>query len=283
MKSVVVVLSVLSVCIANGAFGAAVTFTHMFGLLTPALADTNGDGTATGADAPITPQRTGPTTITLANPWQVGIDPKNTFTLSNPDISGKFQMISRAGGGGVQSLMVTGFTPGGAPSAFSMHEMGSHGLITGNGQLLDANLDGIFDGVSGSNGGSVNFSLSFVYVDTNGDGFADYISIPWSQAGLVGVNFRNTVNGGEPQVFVPLADTNGDGKGDAIIFDLNGDGVPDADLFSSGPGTFGPVSAPASLASVPALSEWVMLFMVLTLTATALWQLRRMQSNSVRL
>lgn len=280
MKSVIVVLSALSICIASSAFGAVTPTTRMLGPLTPARADTNGDGTATAADAAITPQRTGPTTITLANPWQAGINTNNTFVLSNPDVGGRFQTISRLGGGGTQALTVTGFDLNGNPNAFSFSENGSHGLVTGTGKLLDTNSDGIYDTVTGS-GGSVNFTLPFVYVDTNGDGFADYISIPWSQASLVGLNFKNKVNGGEPQVFVPLADTNADGKGDAIVFDFDGNGVPDADLISTRPGSFGPVAAAASLASVPALSEWLTLFMVLTLMATALWQLRRMQSNSV--
>ncbi|HUJ13550.1 MAG TPA: hypothetical protein VL284_07125 [Thermoanaerobaculia bacterium] len=255
--------------------------TNMLGPLNPARAAVLSPGTLLPVDdPPIVPFRASGTQITLSNPWETMIDANNTFTLSNLDGGGRFLTASRTTTSGlVQSITITGFTSG-TPSAFVFSETGGpNGPQGGTGQLVQDSMTGMFNAlhIAGSTT-PVNATLNFVYLDTNGDGFADWISIPWSEAGLLGVNFNNEISGIDPQVWVPLADTDGDGKGDAIVVDLDGDGTPDPDLHQSAPGSFGPMPAPSSIATnVPTLSEWVTLLLILTLMAVALWQLRRVQ------
>ncbi len=43
----------------------------------------------------------------------------------------------------------------------------------------------------------------------------------------------STFASGSGQIFVPLADTNGDGRGDTVVLDLNGDGIPDPQYYTS--------------------------------------------------
>jgi hypothetical protein len=218
--------------------------------------------------------------VTLSHPWQVGINSLNTFALSNPDGGGRFQTVTRSYGEGIQNVTVTGFT-GLAPSQFTMTETGLHGTFNGTITLVDTNSDGIFDEIDViGRGGAINFKMNIVDLDTNGDGFADFISIPWGMAGMAGVNFKNTVGGTSPQVFLPLADTNGDGKGDAVMFDMDGNGVADADIIQMPPGSFGPVAAASVVAPVPTMSEWVTLLMLVLLAGVGFWQLRALQTRS---
>jgi len=76
---------------------------------------------------------------------------------------------------------------------------------------------------------AARFSASLVLADVDGDGCADYVSVPWSTTGSI------YVPSSQAQVFAPLADTDGDGKPDSVAFDLNGDGNMDADLQHSAP------------------------------------------------
>lgn len=246
-----------------------------FGPLNPAIVDTNGLLTAEPDGAPVVPSRSG-NFLFLDNPWSTS--PAVATLCSFDPVSGKFKGICRTSPNGlVQSITITGFSPSGYPTSFQFMETGGAGPVSGTGTLVDQNGDGIWDGIALA-GGSVNVTLPFVYVDTNGDGWADYISIPWSQATLVGINPKGSVllagaGGPNPEIWVPLSDTNGDGKPDAIVLDLTGSGTPDPDLFRSP--AVGPVLAPPTLASsIPTLSEWGVLATVLTLMAIGLWQLR---------
>lgn len=254
-------------------FGQSIT--GMLGPNNPAIVDVYGQLTAAPDGAPATPSRTG-TFLFLDHPWSTS--PATGQLCSYDAVTGKYMGICRTSPNGlVQSLTINGFTTGGYPSSFQFMQTGGASPVTGTGTLVDQNGDGIWDGIALS-GGSVNVTLPFVYVDTNGDGYADYISIPWSQATLIGINPNGSVllqaaGGPNPQIWVPLADTNGDGKPDAIVLDLTGSGTPDPDLFPSP--KMGPVVAPATLAPpVPTLTEWGVFGMVLALMVVGLWQLR---------
>jgi hypothetical protein len=281
-----IVLCLAVIVIVPDSFG-QVAITHMFGPLNPAPVDVAGLFTATPSGPCAVPMRTG-TTLSLFHPWS---DIPATGTLCGFNaVTGKYTAICRTTPGGLtQMISVTGFSPFRAPgktttysvptypSSFSYTETGTPSPKNGTGTLVDQNGDGIFDGIA-LTGGSTNITLPFVYVDINGDGFADYVSLPWSQAALFGINPNGGVlapgaGGKNPQIWVPLADTNGDGKGDSIVFDLTGSGVPDPDLYSSP--AMGPVRAPASVAPpIPTFSEWGVLWTVLALTLVGLWQLK---------
>lgn len=298
MKFAVVAL-VLSVSSAFPLFAQS-TMTNMLGPTSPAYADMNQDGTVGEGDAPITPERQDPETVIMPNPWEPGITDLNTFKLSNP-VGGRFHTVGRSHPAGWQQVTLID-TVNGTPALWSGGEYSSLDptMIEGFGALLDTNNDGIFDTFSGSTTGTItsvpgrtpkvqaeptNFMIPFLYVDTNGDGYGDYITIPWSQAQMVGVNFNNTVGGVAPQVFVPMADSNGDDIPDTIGFDLDGNGLPDSDIPQPAPGAFGPVLAPATLGNasgVPTASEWAMLFMIMTLGTLAIFQLRRHSARTVR-
>lgn len=289
---------VLSVSL-PGSLSAQSTMTNMLGPISPAYADMNQDGTVGEGDTPIAPERQDTETIILPNPWQSGISDLNTFRLSNP-VGGRFQTVGRSHPSGWQQVTQLD-SENGTPSLWRGTEYSSFEpiMVEAFGALLDTNNDGIFDTFSGSTSGTMpaarspqtqaeptNFVIPFLYVDTSGDGYGDYITIPWSQAQMVGVNFNNTVGGIAPQVFVPMADSNGDGRGDTIGFDFDGNGLPDSDLPQPAPGAFGPVLAPPSLlgdaTGVPTASEWAMLFLIMTLGTLAIFQLRRHSTRTIR-
>ncbi len=271
-------------------FGQSLT-PGMLGPYNGATVDINGLLTATPDGPCAVPSRSG-TNLTLYTPWSV--DPVNGYLCGFDSVTGKYTAICRTTPGGLfQMIAITGYSAfrhapgkvstyavgGSFPSTFTYTQSGVGPPKSGTGQLVDQNSDGVFDGMTLA-GPGLNVTLPFVYVDINGDGFADYISIPWSQATLVGVNPNSSVltpgaGGPNPQVWIPLADTNGDGKPDSIMLDLDGNGVPDPDVFASP--ALGPVSAPAALSPlipVPAFSEWGILAVILALTTVGLWQVK---------
>lgn len=247
----------------------------------PILVDTNGNGTADGGDARIVPTRYATTLISAPTPWVSSTTGPNLYFMQNPDSFGRYTSYERNCGAEVQTMSIQGYASNGTPNSFRLDAINSfYGTNrTGTGQLLDSNNDGIFDGVQGS-GSGIAFSLPFVQVDTNGDGLGDHISIPWAQASLVGVDFNDGpavagAGGSDPQVWIPLADTNGDGRPDGIVLDLDSNGIPDPGTFvSTG---FGPIAAPASIqpGSAPTLSEWGALLTILLLAAAGWVHLNR--------
>ncbi len=113
---------------------------------------------------------------------------------------------------------------------------------TGHGGAIDTNNDGKPDVFEGEGTDQPKVSMSLVYADINGDGNPDFGSIPWSFGQVIGVNTGDGIP--DPQVWVPLGDTNGDGIPDAPAFDFDHDNKPDPGLPFS-PAVAGPANPPA--------------------------------------
>ncbi len=117
---------------------------------------------------------------------------------------------------------------------------------TGHGGAIDTNNDGKPDVFEGEGTDQPKVSISLVYSDINGDGNPDFGSIPWSFGQVIGVNTGDGIP--DPQVWIPLGDTNGDGIPDAPAFDFDHDDKPDPGL------PFSPaVAGPAN----PAVDYWL--------------------------
>lgn len=113
-------------------------------------------------------------------------------------------------------------------SASLVEERTRNGTVTTKTGTLaaeDTNRDGIVDGHVGQGTGIPRTSLSMVYSDINGDGNADFFSLPWAVVQSAAAATKNEV---PPfQAWVPLGDTNGDGIPDAPALDLDFDNKPD--------------------------------------------------------
>ncbi len=136
--------------------------------------------------------------------------------------------------------------------------------------LASSRGNGVFDRVVKSG----DFDLPLVTMDADRDGFADHISAPWA---LIGTFLGGYTGGGAPgptpQVWLPLADTDGDGYGDAIVFDFGGTGQPSA-VIPQMPALLPPVSQ-RDLFAIPALGEWGLFALALSVAAAGWFVLRR--------
>jgi hypothetical protein len=207
----------------------------------------------------VVPQRTNGTTITVPTPWDCGLTGNNVFTLSNRDGLGRFQTASRNNGAHAQTITAGGFVNG-SPRTFSIDDrVGGSISSAATVNLTDNNGDGVADSVVVT--GSVNTAFSLVFSPS-----ADAVSIPWSQASVLGIDDSTSCAGPLPQVWIPLADTNGDGRGDAVIFDLDGNGVADPDILP------GPAVAPPS---VPAMGPAARLILLTLISLVGAWFLSR--------
>jgi len=180
----------------------------------PALIDTNGNGQPDANDFAVVPLRHG-NTMSLVTPWDCnGTNNNSDLTLLKSESSTKFDGLLHENGPENQVVHFTQFLNG-APVGGEMAVSDDcpttcdGALITGRGtaRLRDQNGDGAFDGweAAGSNSGEpVRFSMDFV--QTNG-----FISIPWAAASLIGVPASPSCGGPLPQVFIPMADFDGDG------------------------------------------------------------------------
>ena len=188
----------------------------------------------------------------MDTPWDCNRrDSTEMFTISEVDSSGRFRAGSRTGAvsGTMQLVRFNSFNSAGFPLGVQYVETSQSGatLATGTGTFVDANGDGLYDagrgtGTRGSGTQSVDITISMASWDVTGDANGDYLSIPWSLASMVGVRGTDGCLDPDPQIFVPLADTNADGTPDAVVPDMNGDGVPDANLHRGPP--MRPTTAP---------------------------------------
>lgn len=233
----------------------AVAPTHMLGPSFPILA---GIG--------ITPTRSG-NTITIPSRWACGSSSStaNVITLSNPDSSGRFLTASRENGLRHQTMDITSVVGGFPRAARLTEETGGTTVASTTVTLIDQNGDGVMDGATIS--GTVNATTSFVFL-SNGD----YVSIPWSQASALHIDTSTTCAGFVPQVWIPLADTNNDGRGDSIVLDLDGNGVADADVYA-GPSIIVP--------SVPTMGPVGRLTLILLIGLIGSWFLSRRRGGAV--
>lgn len=238
-RSQVLLLVALSLPLLIAAFGTAFDRTpfaanvvaqaanRMVGPRFPVLVDSNGNGRPDeGIDEASPP--TGSPVTTFPTRWACPGGNDN-LTFSNMDGTGKFTRVTHIGADG-RSQAVTRS----GPTSVSYTETAVFGTVRAAGALsaVDGNLNGVFEGFT-LNGNIGVVSMSWAYFDITGDGLPDYVSIPWSQAALVGVRFGSSCGGSQPQVFAPLADSNGDGIPDSIVLDLNGDGVADPQFYST--------------------------------------------------
>jgi hypothetical protein len=204
----------------------------------------------------IVPIRSG-TTVSYPTKWSCGDTASHTLTLSNPDGSGRFRTLSRELGFLHQEFTITAFS-GGSPSQFVLTETrGLEVVHTTTMSLVDVNSDGVVDTATFT--GQYNASISLVHNSGN-------VSIPWSEASTLGIDTNYPCGGALSQVWIPMADTNGDGRGDSVVLDLDGNSVADPDLFSS------PVVAAPS---VPAMGPIGRLFLMLIIGLTVGWFLSR--------
>ena len=273
----------------------------------PALIDTDGDGKPSSGDTAIVPVYDPiAKTIYADNPWDSCGHPRfrMIFALTNPQpVTGiPTKATAVDGHGNTIVITATSFTALNEPKSVSFSQTSPSLTVRGlgSGTLLDQNLDGIFEGGSGT--ATVGFNVgtliipNFVFFDVNGDGISDYVSLPWTPANLAAMGFNTGdgcgpttgVGGLEPQIFIPLA--NG-----RIILDLDGNGLPDPGVFQSpplAPQGIPPTSTPTATATatptvtstptpvgagvvVPTLSQGAMLLLAVGLATVAWFALRR--------
>jgi hypothetical protein len=237
---------------------------HMLGPNFPVKLDANGDGQPSAGDEGVAPRRAGGGTIEIPSRWQC--DPESTnnlIQLSNRDPGGRFRTLSRVNGVLNQSVTAGGIVNGTARDfSYEQTRLGAT-TATGSISLTDANNDGVLDGVRFR--GTLTASISFVF-----SGNGDFVTVPWSQVSALGLDLNGSCVGALPQIWVPLADTNGDGRGDAVVFDLDGDGRADADLLA------GPAIA---VPSVPTMGPIARLILMALIGLTGAWFLSRRRTD----
>jgi hypothetical protein len=214
-----------------------------------------------GSDS-VAPTRSG-NQITIPSRWACGSSTNNRLTLSNPE-GGRFRTVGRSINLRDQSMTV-GASKDGVPQEFVfLQTSGGVQMYKTDAQLRDQNRDGVIDGAVMS--GSLNAATNFVF-DQN----SSFVSIPWSQASALGIATTGTCAGDVAQIWIPLADTNGDGRGDSVVLDLDGNGVADPDLFR------GP---PVTATSVPALGPAGRFVLVMLLGLIGTWFLSRRRHDT---
>jgi hypothetical protein len=234
------------------------TSQHMLGPNNPILIDVNGNGPGAG-DANANLQQFG-STLQLPTQWDCGLNEGNTLAgLGNMDQAGHFTTITRQNGLHTQSIGISNCA-GGVATNFVYTELDFQGIKgTGTGAFVDSNGDGQADSFSVT--GKVNAMVNLVFTPDS-----QYVSIPLSQQALLGGATAKCGISPVPQIWVPLADTNGDGRGDSVVFDLNGDGVADSQ-FCRSPRIAG--------VGVPATNNVALAILTMLLGSLGVWAIGR--------
>ncbi len=213
----------------------------------PALIDTNRNGVPEpGVDEEITFNYSAFTSggmVTIDNPWTRNCGGYgNVVYFSQSTTGGPIDRANRFEGGRNQIVEVSDYNGFGEPVGFSYNEMFNEtvGSVVGSAQLRDDNSDGAYEHLQAMRNGSAFFDVSFV-------GTSGFVSIPWAQADLVGMNGRCALPGGDPQIFIPTV-------GNRIVIGYPG--------FGQSPLLFvGPLQQGIP---VPTVSEWGVILLLLT-------------------
>lgn len=233
---------------------------RMVGPLFPVKVDSNNNGLPDSGDESVSTTLAG-NQLTINSRWKCNAtSTNNVLTFSAPDGAGRFRTVSRVNGGLTQSATVAGSGASATQFNWTQAATAAASNRTGVASLIDINGDGVIDQLTIS-GSGVSAGVSFAFTPNKQD-----ISIPWAQASALGVEKADTCGGTDPQLWIPLADTNGDGQGDTIIPDLDGNGVADPQFLPSPP-----VAAPA----VPSMGVYARVLLTLLLGVTAIWFLSR--------
>lgn len=231
---------------------------RMVGPRNPILADSNGDGLPNSGDTPVTPIfGTNNQSLELSRYFSCNRAPNNTADLLDSDGSGKYRRIKRKNDFRDQSFTVEG-VQGGAATQFSYAESDNVAVrARGNGQLTDINGDGNAETVQIA--GNISMVATLVFTPDS-----SHVSIPTSQAAMLGATAGKCGPSVIPQIWVPLADTDGDGRGDTIILDLDGNGIPDPQFYTS---------RKVGALGVPTTSTFGLLILTILLGSIGAWYL----------
>ena len=239
----------------------AQTGQRMVGPRFPVLIDTNGDGRPGAGDAPTGTQIVGSDGLIVSTPVTCDSQASTQLTFSGSD-AGRFTTVSRTSVGRSQSLSVSGSGGAVATRLQFTERSGSSTTEQAVGNVVDGNGDGFVESVAV--GGTVNTMLTLVFSPDR-----QYVSIPASQAAIIGA--RGDTCAMIPQIWAPMADTNADGIGETIVFDLDGNGQADPQLFRSPP-----LGAPG----VPATNTVGLLILTMVLGGIGLWYLGQRRNGA---
>ena len=199
--------------------------------------DSNQSGGPDPADEVITIERSGDTLEIISTRWghiQVELEQKNE--------DGLFEKLrferDRPRAHHATTVELVGLAEGKVESASVVQTRtgieAATGIIQGVTEqggtirFLDQDNDQVFDAISLEPDSGPSITVSVVLVDVDGDGEADFVTVPWGLASLFGVHTTYFQNHFQP--FIPLADLDGDGMGKSPAFDFNEDGIADSDF-----------------------------------------------------
>ena len=195
--------------------------------------DTNANGIPDPADEILSVIRDGEKLTFTSTRWS-----SRPLFLSDPDpVSGQFRVVARRKLSRYDPTVINVETSArvsaqdfGGVSKLSLTQENRREATVKNGEveLLDTNGDGLVDSISGRGDGIPQVFLSLIFIDSNFDGTPDYVTIPSSASQILGIDTGDQTF--DPQVFVPLGDSDGDGTPDRPAFDFDADQIPDPDI-----------------------------------------------------
>lgn len=200
-------------------------------------------------------------------PWDC-TGANRTFDLGGS--GSPYDSVSRTGTN-FQQMTVLAYNPSGYPYQFGMMENSNKwGVMT----LYDLNGDGKYETLTFVQTtsswvqipGGLQITTNFQAMDSNSDGYPDFISVPWQNITSTGNHAPCAAAPTIPQVWVPVT------RSGQIVLDLDGDGYPDPELLSSPP-----IGAAASSA-VPAAGDLALALLMLALAGVS-WRVLRRESG----